>query len=131
VEKDNRFYIIVIVILFVLACAIGIGGYCIGKAHNGIDVSAGRELDRASEINRAVGESQQRRLEDNRESVRSLEALRAIALERDRTYKKLGELNRGSKDIPKAIREETLVLEDFIGSVDYILSNYADTLGNK
>jgi len=119
--RTGLFIVIATVIIMV---AIGIGGYLIGRSHNRTDLRTGQEQGGAAEFNQRIEDSQRQRLGDIRDDIGAVESLRAIALERDRTYQKLGELNSGSGDLSRQIREQAMVLADFVRYVDRVLSDY-------
>jgi len=91
----------------------------------------GYQSGTAADVNRAITVEQQRELERNQQAIAAVESIRGIAEETDRALTELGQLNRGSSDISKAIREQIVILENNHRSVSGILSVYDNTTGNK
>jgi hypothetical protein len=130
-EKINRYFTVVCIIGSLLICAAGTGGYFIGQADRPATGRVGLELGTAEVVNREIAVGQQRTIELNRRAIATVERSRGITEEADRSYAELGELNRGSSDISKTIREENKLLADYIRRVSGITSDYFDNLGGE
>jgi len=131
VDKIYRTGLLVFIAAILLMVTATMVAYFIGRATGYADGSIGREFERASEVNRELGDEQRRELENNRGAIDAAEKLRRITAETNSTMRKLGGLNRQSISLSEEAVAQARILANYIKRVNGIIGNESDNSGSE
>ena len=129
--QKNNINIFTVFVIVLLILSGGIGGYFIGKSHQGINGRTGSQPDVAGDINRELADEQRITEESNRRAIITVERLRGINQETDSAFRELRELNRRSISIPDLVRAEADLLENYYRDTSNVISDHFDNLDNE
>ena len=137
-EKITKFGIGIIAAFILIVCTAAVVAYFVGRAHPAAGGRAGRELEAAADLNRAIAGEQQFAVGEVRYSREQLEAslgslaeIRRITQETNSSLGELGGLNRRSGDISTQIRTEANLLANYLRGVSNILGDIPDPMGSE